>query len=135
MQRPAGVTAVASAFSLAAAYLLSVGLAMLIRPGLLSMAAGAFLLNGLETAGPFMFLLAAAFAVLIGYGLLQLNNWARRAAAALALLGIVLAIPAVSSSMVDMRATALVWGGLGIMVRAMVVWYLWQGPVREVFAG
>jgi hypothetical protein len=37
--------------------------------------------------------------------------------------------------MVDMRATALVWGGLGIMVRAMVVWYLWQGPVREVFAG
>jgi hypothetical protein len=108
---------------------------MLIRPGLLSMAAGAFLLNGLETAGPFMFLLAAAFAVLIGYGLLQLNNWARRAAAALALLGIVLAIPAVSSSMVDMRATALVWGGLGIMVRAMVVWYLWQGPVREVFAG
>ena len=41
VERPAGVTAVAAAFFLAAAYLLVVGLTMLARPGLVSMVAGA----------------------------------------------------------------------------------------------
>jgi len=43
-ERPTGVTAVAIAFLLAAAYLLVVALTMLVRPGLVSMAAGAELL-------------------------------------------------------------------------------------------
>ena len=57
VERPAGVTAVAAVFLLAGTYLLVFGLTMLARPGLVSMAAGAELLGGLELAGPYMFLL------------------------------------------------------------------------------
>ena len=68
-ERPAGVTAVAIAFLLAGAYLFTVGVTMLARPGLISMAAGSELLGGLELAGPYMFLLVAAVSALIAAGL------------------------------------------------------------------
>src|SRR5215470_9344705 len=126
MSRPQGVTLVAAVFFLAGTYLASVGVAMLVRPGLLSMATGAFLLNGLETGGPFTFLLCSVAAVLTGWGLLRLNQWARRIAAVLALVGVVMLIPSVSSSVVDFRVGTLVWGGLGVIVRVMIAWYLWQ---------
>ena len=49
---------------------------------------GAPLLYGLELAGPYMFLLIGTFGVLIGWGLLRLNNWARWTAIAAALIGV-----------------------------------------------
>jgi hypothetical protein len=97
------------------------------------MAAGAFLLNGLETGGPFMFLLGSVGAVLTAWGLLRLNQWARRIAAVLALIGVVMSIPSVSSSVVDFRVGTLVWGGLAVIVRVMIAWYLWQPWTREAF--
>ena len=77
VERPAGVTAVAAAFFLSGAYLLLVGLLMLVRPGAVSMAAGAALLGGLELAGPYMFLLAAGVGVTVALGLWWLHRWAR----------------------------------------------------------
>ena len=98
------------------------------------MALGAPLLSGLELAGPYMFLLTAGVGVLIGWGLLRLNNWARRAAIGVGFIGVVMLVPAVSAAAVDFRAS-LLWGGLGIIVRVMIVWYLYQEPVkRSVFA-
>jgi multidrug transporter EmrE-like cation transporter len=134
MERPAGVTAIAILFFLVAAYLAAAGLVMLISPGLLSMAAGAPLLGGLELAGPYMFLLTAALAALVGWGLLHLHNWARRLAIAVAMIGFVMLIPAVSDAAVGVHLAELVWGGLGIIVRMVVVWYLWQTPVAEQFS-
>jgi len=72
-------------------------------------------------------------ATAIGVGLLQLHNWARRLAILTTLLGMVLLLPSVSSAVLDYRISKLVWGGLGVMVRAMIVWYLYQQPVKEVF--
>ena len=60
MQRPAGVTAVSVLFFLAAGYLFLLAGIMLVRAGAVSMILGAPLLHGLELAGPYMFLLAAA---------------------------------------------------------------------------
>jgi hypothetical protein len=133
--RPAGVSAVATVFLLAAAYLLAVGLTMLLRPGAVSMAAGAELLGGLELAGPYMFLLVSAVGAAVALGLLRLHRWARWAAILLALIGIVLLAPAVSSAMFDFRITRLISGGLGVIVRTMIVWYLFQEPVGNAFAG
>src|SRR5690349_9438981 len=45
----AGITAIATIFGAASAYLIIVGLIMLFRPGMVSMAAGSALLGGLET--------------------------------------------------------------------------------------
>jgi hypothetical protein len=106
---------------------------MLVSPGLIGMKAGAPLLSGLEVAGAYMFLIAAGVSGLIGWGLLRLNNWTRRAAVIIALLGVVMLIPSVSSAMVDFHAGALAWGGLGVIIRVVVAWYLWQAPVVEAF--
>jgi hypothetical protein len=57
------------------------------------MAAGADLLSGLETAGPYMFLLAGAAGIAVGAGMLRLHNRARRVAALLALIEIVPFVP------------------------------------------
>lgn len=130
---PGGVTAIAIVFFLAAAYLAALGIVMLASPGAVSMALGAPLLGGLELAGPYMFLLIAGLAAPIGWGLLRLNNWARRVAIVVAFIGVVMAVPSVSAAAVDFRAS-LLWGGLGIVVRVMIVWYLYQAPVAETFA-
>jgi hypothetical protein len=129
---PRGVAAIAILFLIAAAYLSVIGLAMLVSSGALSMSLGAPLLSGLELAGPYMFLLIAVVAFLIGWGLLRLNNWARRAATVVAFIGVVMLVPSVSAAAVDLHPS-LVWSGLGIMVRVMVLWYLYQQPVKEVF--
>ena len=134
VERPAGVTAVAAAFSVAAAYLLAVGLTMLARPGLVSMAVGAELLGGLELAGSYMFLLIAALGGIIALGLWRLYRWARWLAMLVAMIGVVMLLPSVSSAMLDFRIGKLAWEGLGTILRVMIVWYLSQEPVREAFA-
>ena|SRR5690349_11111772 len=133
MPRPIGVRMIAILFLSASAYLIVVGAMMLIRPGTVSMSSGADLLGGLETAGPYMFLLIALIGAAIGFGLLRLYNWARRLAILAALLGMVLLLPAVSSAVIDFRIPRLIWGGLGVMVRAIIVWYLYQHPIKEAF--
>ena len=129
---PAGVNAIAIAFFFAAAYLGLIGIVMLASPGVVSMALGAPLLSGLELAGPYMFLLMSAVGALIGWGLLRLNNWARRAAIVVGFIGVVMLVPVVSAAAVDFRAS-LLWAGLGIIVRVMIVWYLFQSPTGEAF--
>ena len=129
---PTGVTAIAILFFVAAAYLGLLAVVALASPGAVSMALAAPLLNGLELAGPYMFLLIGGVGALIGWGLLRLNTWARRAALVVALIGVVMLIPAVSAAAVDL-GTPLLWGGLGIIVRVMIVWYLYQEPVAESF--
>ena len=106
---------------------------MLVSPGAVSLALGAPLLSGLELAGPYMFLLIAGAGALVGWGLLRLNNWARRAAIVVGMIGVVMLVPAVSAAAVDFRA-ALLWQGLGIVVRVVIVWYLYQTPVAEQFS-
>ena len=133
MPRPIGVSLIATLFLVTATYLIVVGAVMLLSPGSVSMSSGADLLGGLEVAGPYMFWLVAVVATAIGVGLLRLHRWARRLAILAALLGMVLLLPSVSSAVLDFRIAQLIWGGLGVMVRAMIVWYLYQLPVEEAF--
>jgi hypothetical protein len=130
MDRPPGVLAIAILFVLTASYLLGVGGILLVSPGAVSMAAGAFLLGGLELAGPFMFLLAGGIAALIGWGLLRLYRWARCAAILAAIAGVVMLVPSVSAAAVN-PTWSLAWGGLGIVVRVVVIWQLSQGPAEK----
>jgi len=129
---PTGVSAIAIIFFLAAAYLGVLGVVMLASPGAVSMVMGAPLLSGLELAGPYMFLLVGVLGALIGWGLLRLNKWARWAAIVVGFIGVVMLVPGVSAAAVDFRAS-LLWGGLGIIVRVIIVWYLFQEPVAETF--
>ena len=51
------------------------------------------------------------------------------------MVGVVLLLPDVSSAMLDFRMDKLVWGGLGMIIRVLIVWYLFQEPVGDAFMG
>jgi len=133
VERPAGVTAVAAAYFLSGAYLLVVGLIMLVRPGVVSMEAGAPLLGGLELAGPYMFLLAGGVCVIVALGLWWLHRWARWLAILIAIISVIMLLPSVSSALLDFRIARLAWGGLGTILRVLIVWYLFQEPAHNSF--
>jgi hypothetical protein len=120
-------------FALCGIYLGIAGALMLVSPGTISMSAGAPLLFGLELAGPYMFLLMAILAGAVAWGLLKLNNIVRRAALLIAIAGIVMLVPSVSAATVMVQPKALALGGLGIIVRVMVAWYLSQAGVADSF--
>ena len=124
---------IAITFSLCAAYLGIVGLLMLIRPGFISMTAGAPLLFGLELAGPYMFLLMALVGGAVAWGLIRLNNITRHVAMLIAITGVVMLVPPVSAAAALVQPKALIFGGLGIIVRVIIAWYLAQGHVAEEF--
>jgi hypothetical protein len=130
---PNGARAIAALFALCGIYLAITGLLMLVRPGTVSMSAGAPLLFGLELAGPYMFLLAAVVAGGVAWGLVKLNNIVRHAALLIAIAGIVMLVPSVSAATVLVEPKALTFGGLGIIVRVMVAWYLSQGDIADQF--
>jgi len=130
---PSGVRAIAALFVLCGIYLAITALLMLARPGAISMVAGAPLLFGLEVAGPYMFLIVAAAAGGIAWGLMRLNNIMRHAAILAACAGIVMLVPSVSGAVVAVRLKGLAFGGLGIVIRVVVAWYLSQAHVVEQF--
>jgi hypothetical protein len=129
--RPSGVAVIAGVFLLGAAYLLVIGLLLLMKR--LSLAFGAPVLTGLEQAGPYMFLLTGVTAGLTGWDLLRLDNWGRWAAILVAFFGLVMLVPSVSMSVIQLNPMRLAAGGVGIMVRSAILWYLFQEPVRERF--
>jgi cell division protein FtsW (lipid II flippase) len=133
VERPAGVTAIAVLFFACAGYLLILGLLMLFSSDSVSMSLGAPLLGGLELAGPYMFLLTGAVATLLGFGLLRLNKWSRRAAILIAVIGVVMLVPTVSSAVIGFQFKSLAFGGVGVMLRVMVIWYLFQEPIVDWF--
>jgi hypothetical protein len=132
MQRPIGVTAIASLFSLIAAYLGALGVTMLLAPGAVSMSLGAPLLHGLELAGPYMFLLTAAVAAAVAFGLFRMKNLARRAAIAICFAGMIMLLPKVSADAANFGPHFFLAGSM-VVIRMMIVWYLWQYWVAEKF--
>jgi hypothetical protein len=127
------VRAIAALFALCGIYLGIAGGLMLARPGTVAMAAGAPLLLGLELAGPYMFLLMAVVAGGVAWGLVELNNIVRHAALLIAIAGIVMLVPSVSAATVMVQLKALAFGGLGIIVRVIVAWYLSRGETADQF--
>jgi hypothetical protein len=127
------VRAIAALFALCAIYLGIIGALMLIRPGTIAMSSGAPLLFGLELAGPYMFLLTALVAGGVAWGLVEMSNIVRHAAVLIAITGIVMLVPSVSGATVMVQLKPLAFGGLGIIVRVMVAWYLSRGEVADAF--
>ena len=131
--RPAGVTAIVALCIVAA--LTSLAFALLIATGRIPLSAGGFLVgSGLEQLGPVAFLLYALLLLLLAIALWRRLRFARRATVLAAILGIALAVPAISSAVVDSRLFAIAREGLQIIVRVMIVFYLSQKPVKEWFA-
>lgn len=132
MQRPAGVTAIAALFGLAAIYLWTIGMVKLFAPNAISLMSGASLMYGLELAGPYMALLVGTGWALVGWGLFRLHNWARWAAMLVMTIGIAWLVPKISMAEIGVP---ILWSGLQIALRAAAAWYLAQAPaVIDSFA-
>jgi uncharacterized membrane protein YjjB (DUF3815 family) len=80
-----------------------------------------------------MFLLAAVAGAGVAWGLIELNNIVRHAAMLIAITGIVMLVPSVSSATAMAQPKALAFGGLGIIVRVIVAWYMSRGEVADAF--
>jgi len=130
---PSGVRAIGVLFALCGIYLGIAGLLMLLRPGVISMAAGAPLLFGLELSGAYMFLLTALIGIAIAWGLTRRINLVRRAAMLIAIAGIVMLVPPVSAAAAMVQPGALIFGGLGIIVRVIIAWYLSRAETAQEF--
>jgi len=132
-EQPAGVKAITGLCVVLA--VTSTGFAGAIATGAVPLSSGAWLLGGgLEQMGPLAFLLHAALLLMLAAGLWRRWRWARRIAVLVAVTGIALAVPAISSAVVDSRVFAIAREGLQIIARVLVVFYLSQEPVKEWFA-
>jgi hypothetical protein len=126
------VIAVSVLFLGVSAYLATLAVVWFVNPDALPLSMAAPLLHGLELSGPYMFLIAAAVAAIVGVGLLRLNNLARRGAVLLAMAGMVMLLPKVSADASDISAKFFI-AGSALIIRVMVVWYLWQHWTAEKF--
>jgi len=114
-------------------YLGFAGVLLLFRPGAIPLASAAPLLSGLETSGPYMFLIAGLTAWLVAWGLMRRINLARRAAIVAAVAGIATLVPPVSAAAVMVQPRPLVLGGFGIIVRVIVAWSLMRAETAQEF--
>jgi hypothetical protein len=131
--RPAGVAGISVLCAIVGSTSLVV--AALLTAGRIPLSTGAFLLGGgLEQLGPVAFVLYAAILLLLAMALWKRWRWARRATLLLAVIGIALAVPALSSAVMDIRAFAIAREGMQIIARVVVVYYLSQEPVKDWFA-
>ena len=132
MQRPKGLTAIASLFALIAAYLWGIGAIKLASPSAISLMAGRHFLYGLELAGPYMMLLGGSVYALLAWGLFRLQNWARWTAMLLIVISSASLIPKISMAELGIP---ILWYGLQIALRVAIGWYLAQAPaVIDAFA-
>jgi hypothetical protein len=131
---PLGVRALAIFMTMLAVVLLL--FAALTFFGPMPLSAGAFLLGGggLEQLGPIVFALYAVILGVLAMALVRRWKGARRLTMLLAVVGIALAVPAISSAVVDQRWLAVFREGLQIIVRVVVIFYLSQEGVKEWFA-
>jgi hypothetical protein len=102
--------------------------------GSVPLSAGSLLLEGdLALSGPVVFLLYAVLMAVLALGLRRRWNWARRGTIVVAIAGVALAVPAISSAVVDGRLLAIAREALQIVVRVIIIYFLMQHDETEWF--
>jgi len=130
--RPGGVIAISALCALVGTA--SLVFAALFMAHAIPLSSGAFLIGGgFEQLGPLAFLLYATLMGLLAVALWRRWRWARRVVILVAVVGIALAVPALSSAVMDSRLLAIGREGLQIIIRVMIVYYLSQEAVKEWF--
>lgn len=141
MGRPTGVTIIAVLDFIGAAVCVLVGLAMMLGGGfvasMLSQQQGgaAGVLAAIGAAAGVFLLVCAAVAVLLGWGLLKLKEWARIVTIVLAGLGALGALIGLAGVMGHFAAIAVVFVLVRLAINGLIIWYLLQPHVKATFQG
>jgi hypothetical protein len=129
--RPEGVRALGWGCFALAAYLAVNGL--LVMLGVLSFASGAYLLGGLETMGPLIYIIVAVAVAVLGLGLLRGWRWSRRLAVIASGLLIAGAVMPVSAAVVYSQILGIIVHGVKIILAIVIIRYLLQPEMVEWF--
>ena len=137
MQRPGGVTLLAVLDFIAAGCLVLAALVMVLGMGFVGAMTGgherggAMLLAGLGVLGAVIFFVMAAVSALIGYGMWNMQNWAR-------ILSIVFACLGVAGGLFGLMTGVhfhvfIMWTIIRMAIAALIIWYLFQPHVKAAF--
>jgi hypothetical protein len=141
MVRPTGVTVLAVLDFIGAAFCVLAGLGMMLGGGfiasMLSQQQGgsAGLMAAIGAAAGVIFLVIAAVAILLGWGLLKLKEWARIITIVLAGLGALGALIALATVFAHFAAVAMFVVLCRLAINGLIIWYLLQPHVRAAFQG
>ena len=152
MTRPAGVTAIAVLYIIGSCLMVLGALVLIVGGSLAGGALGSMMGGSQSTSGTgaaggvavglflgavggvIMLILAAAHGVL-AWGMLKLKEWARIVSIVLAVLGLVLAVPALLSGVMRGSPVALVFTLIRVAIAGWILWYLVQPYVKASFRG
>lgn len=142
MGRPVGVTILAILNFLVAALCLLGGIGMLVGGGAIATAisqqagaSGAGIMAALGAGLAVVFLICAAIAALVGWGLWTLKNWARIVTIVLLAINIGLALLGLLGTLTHFNLFALIWTVFWIAVYGLIIWYLLKADVKAAFQG
>lgn len=132
MRRPAGVVVLAVLYWIGTCGLLMVGLIMSIGSTAIGTALQQMgpLIAGLGAIGGFLLIGMGAVLALIGYGLFQMQEWARVTAMVFAGIGLVATLIGFFTPL----GVSVIGRLFRIGVNALVLWYLNQPDVKGLFA-
>ncbi len=134
MERPVGVTVIAVLNFLGAFFLIIAALFFVVGFGAMGMASqrsgGMLALAGVGAFGAVFMFAFAVIAIVIGYGLIKLQHWARIVTIVLAALGILLALPSLFGGLHSIGMFSLL---IRVGINALILWYMLQANVKQAF--
>jgi hypothetical protein len=131
-QRPLGVTLVALLLTLIGVFLIGVTLARMFSPGLVLPIRHTAVLRTMGLVNSYFAILAGVVWILIAWGLFTLHGFARMAAMILIFMGVGFDVGLLVMGAPGFSRFPL-WITASILVRLIIVWYLFRSPVAEKF--
>ena len=139
MGRPTGVTVIAVLDFIAAGFCLLGGIGMLVGGGFLAtmmnqqQGAGAGIFAAIGAAAGVFFLVLAALAAFIGWGMLKLKGWARIITIVLSALGILGALLGLFGAFAHFGVGVLMFTVIRLAINGWILWYMLQPNVKAAF--
>ena len=131
-QRPLGVTLVALLLTLFGVFLIAITSVRWFAPGFVGPVRHMALLRTMGLINSYVAILAGVVWILIGCGLFTLHGFARLAAMILIFMGVGFDVGRLAVAAPGFGRFP-VWIIASILVRLVIVWYLFRSPVAEKF--
>ena len=141
MNRPTGVTIISILFFLGGCILVLLGIGFLVGMSLIgalgragSAPGFAAFFMGLGAVAGIFFLIFSVIPFAVGYGLWSLKEWARIVAIVLCAIGMLGGVLGMMLALTHFHIFVLFWLMVRLAINGLIIWYLLQPDVKQVFA-
>ena len=141
MGRPTGVTVIAVLDFIGAGFCVLLGLGMMLGGGFIAsmmsqqQRAGAGILAAVGAAAGVVILICAVLAIVLGWGLLKLKEWARIVTIVFAAIGAVFGLLGLFTLLAHIAVIGIFWALCRLAINVWIIWYLLQPHVKAAFQG